>query len=47
MSPVANGKWTEPDSAAGIAYLEYLAYQKWGESHHLEGAIFGLDYLRM
>lgn len=45
MEPVDNGKWVEPDSAAGIAYFEYMAYKKFGKPQHLEGATLGLDYL--
>lgn len=40
-----NGKWREPDAAAGVAYIEYAA---WGRSHdprHLEAARWCLDFL--
>ena len=30
MKPVFNGRWREPDAVAGIAWLEYMAYVKFG-----------------
>jgi uncharacterized repeat protein (TIGR02543 family) len=45
LSPVYNGAWREADAAAGLAYIDYMAYTKWGESHHLTGALWGMDYL--
>jgi len=35
---VDNGKWREPDGAAGLAWLAYLSYQKFGEPRMLAAA---------
>jgi hypothetical protein len=43
---VDNGSWKEPDAAAGYAWLEYMAYVKWGSSNHLTGAKWGIEYLQ-
>lgn len=45
MEPVYNGVWREPDGAAGIAWLQYAAYQKFGEQNFLEGAELSLNFL--
>ena len=45
MSPVDNGKWVEPDAAAGYAWLEYMAYVKWDSPQHLTGADWAIQYL--
>jgi len=42
---VDNGQWKEPDAAAGYAWLEYMAYVKWGASQHITGADWGIQYL--
>ena len=44
-TPIANGKWREPDAAAGIAYIEYAAWAKWHDEKHLEAARWCLDAL--
>ena len=36
--PADNGKWREPDGAAGVAWLEYAAWKKFGDSNHLAAA---------
>ncbi|MGA2916291.1 MAG: hypothetical protein ABSE89_09730 [Sedimentisphaerales bacterium] len=46
MAPYDNGQWKEPDAAAGYAWLEYMAYVKWGASQHLNGAKWGIEYLQ-
>ena len=33
-----NGKWIEPDAAAGVAWLEYSAWKKFGDASHLAAA---------
>jgi hypothetical protein len=38
MAVADTGKWVEPDAAIGIAYIEYMAYLKWGEAKFLEAA---------
>lgn len=43
--PVYNGKWREPDSAAGIAWLQLAAYNKFGEDKFLRAAGWSLDFL--
>ena len=44
-APIDNGKWREPDAAAGIAYIEYAAWLKWHDEKHLETARWCLDSL--
>jgi len=46
MEPVFNGKWREPDAAAGIAWLEYMAYVKFGDARFLEAAELTLRSLQ-
>ena len=36
--PVDNGKWREPDAAAGVAWLEYAAWMKFRDSKYLAAA---------
>jgi hypothetical protein len=43
--PFDNGEWKEPDAAAGYAWIEYMAYVKWGASQHITGADWGIQYL--
>ena len=45
MQPVDNGKWKEPDAAAGIAWLEYMAYTRAKDPKHLEAADWGMQFL--
>ena len=45
MKPVWNGRWREPDSAAGIAWVQYMAYQVFDEPRFLNGAEWALRYL--
>ncbi len=45
MNPIYNGFWREPDAAAAVAWLEYIAYIKWQNSKYLSGAKWCLDYL--
>ncbi|MDD7984943.1 hypothetical protein PQO01_08295 [Lentisphaera marina] len=40
-----NGKWTEPDSAAGIGWLMYAAWLKLKDPKYLEAAKWCFDYL--
>ena len=35
----------QPEAAAGLSYLLYMAHQKWGETHHRTGAEWCLEYL--
>lgn len=45
MSPVSRW-WKEPDAAAGVAWLLYMAYITFGEPRFLNGAERALAYLR-
>lgn len=45
MTPVDNGTWKEADSAAAIAWLEYMAYAKTGDAKYLRAAQWGLRFL--
>jgi hypothetical protein len=38
MQPVDNGQWKEPDSAAGIAWIEYAAWNRFHDSRYLQTA---------
>jgi len=46
MRPVDNGQWREPDAAAGIAWLEYMAWRRFGDPQHLQAADWGLQFLQ-
>lgn len=43
--PVDNGKWREPDAAAGVAWLQYAAWRKFGDSNYLAAAEGCLQFL--
>lgn len=45
MKPVNNGKWLEPDGGAGIAWIEYMAWRKFGEAKYLHTAELCLEAL--
>jgi len=45
MTPVDNGRWKEPDAAAGIAWLQYMAWTRWREDRHLRAAKACMEYL--
>jgi hypothetical protein len=38
MQPVFNGKWKEPDAAAGIAWIQFMAWRKFGDQKYLDAA---------
>jgi len=46
MKPVDNGVWKEPDAAAGVGWLEYMAWVKWRSSKHLQAADWALQFLQ-
>ncbi len=46
MKPFYNGIWKEPDAAAGVAWLEYMAYIRFGEDKYLQGAIRCMEFLQ-
>lgn len=45
MRPVYNGRWREPDMAAGIAWVEYMAWQRWHDPVFLHAAKACMQYL--
>ncbi len=47
MKPTDNGHWIEPDSAAGIAWLEYMAYSVQNDPRYLTAAEWGLKALQL
>lgn len=38
MTSADSGRWVEPDAAVGIAYLQYVAYLRWGDTGYLDAA---------
>ena len=44
--PVDNGRWKEPDAAAGVAWLEYTAWAKFQEPKYLDAAENCLRFLQ-
>lgn len=44
--PVDNGRWKEPDAAAGVAWLEYAAWMKFGDEGYLTAAEGCLEFLQ-
>jgi hypothetical protein len=45
MKPVDNGKWKEPDAAAGVGWLEYMAWVKWRSPKYLQAADWSMRFL--
>ena len=45
MKPVYNGKWKEPDAAAGIGWLQYMAWLKFKDPRHLRSADWCMRFL--
>lgn len=45
MRPVDNGLWREPDAAAGVAWLAYAGWKRFGESRFLNTADSCLRFL--
>ncbi len=43
--PVINGRWTEPDAAAAMAYVCYAAWSRHRSPGHLEAARWAMDAL--
>lgn len=43
--PRYNGRWREPDAAAGLAWLEYAAWRRSGNDRFLEGALACMRFL--
>lgn len=45
MKPYDNGRWTEPEGAAGYAFVLYNEYKRSGEGKFLKGACRAMDFL--
>ncbi len=45
MTPQYNGKWREPDGAAGVAWLEYMAWMQYHQVKYLNCAIGCIHFL--
>lgn len=43
--PTDNRTWKEPDAAAGVAWLEYLAYSHAGNTNYLNAAQWAMEFL--
>jgi hypothetical protein len=43
--PVFNDRWREGDAIAGVAWIEYMAWAKFGESKYLHAACRAMDAL--
>jgi hypothetical protein len=46
MQPVDNGQWKEPDAGAGVAWIEYAAYNRWHDPAFLQAADRCMRYLQ-
>ena len=46
MQPVDNGRWKEPDAAAGIAWLQYMARIKHKDAKNLQAADWCMQFLQ-
>ena len=46
MMPVDNGRWREPDAAAGYAWFEYMAYVRTGQGKYLRAAEACMEFLQ-
>lgn len=44
MQPHYNGKRVEPEGAAGAAWIEYMAWRKFGDPRHLAAARWCMDW---
>ena len=45
MRPVDNGRWIEPEGAAGVAWCEYMAWTKFKDPRFLQAADWALRAL--
>jgi hypothetical protein len=46
MKATENGRWREPDSAAAIAWLEYMAWVRTKRPEYLDAAKWGIEFLQ-
>lgn len=44
--PVDNSRWREPDAAAGVAWLQYMAFTVTGEPKYLQAAQWAMRFLQ-
>lgn len=44
--PIFNGKWREPDMAAGMGWIEYMAWTRWHDPKYIEAARRCADFLQ-
>lgn len=42
----SNGRWREPDAAAGLAWMEYAAYVRSGKKQYLDAALECIEFLQ-
>ena len=47
MQPVDNGRWREPDGAAGVAWVETMAAARWHEPRYQRAADGALKFLQV
>ena len=40
------GGWVEPEGAAGVAWLEYMAWRDFGDTNFLQAADWGLEFMQ-
>ncbi len=43
--PFDNGEWTEPDAAAGVALLQYYAFEKFEDRKYIKAATLCMNYM--
>lgn len=43
--PFDNGQWTEPDAAAGVALLQYYAFEKFEDRKYIKAAALCMNYM--
>lgn len=41
-----NDRWREPDAAGGVAWLQYMAWVKWGDQKYLDASKKCMDFLQ-
>jgi hypothetical protein len=45
MTVYDSGTWREPDAAAGVAFIEYMAYQHLGKPQYVQAADWAVQFL--
>lgn len=45
MRPISNGRWQEPEAAAGMAFICYAAWDVYGEERYLQAAKSAMRFL--